>query len=478
MLGMKKILLVMGIGMMAALAGCAGKDVDPVGQAVDNIVSEDEILDVEIPGSEAAGNGILESNFSENGISENSASESVGEQDNNAEQTEPEDDGVYFTMEEVKALDIPEDMLAYWLVLNSKIPFISSNEGCQEFYFDEYYWYNESTTVRFKYSTYLFADLDQDGDMEMILTGSMPDTTQLFDYQDGRVYGYQFRFRGLKGIRTNGVYDFANSASNGGYARITEFDHGSYTEEVLAYWDVYSNGDGIFEVEGREVSQDELSEYLVTITEAEKVEQVYSSEGILDLLNEYLLEGLSEEEVYMLRHVAVEPMSDTAEYPMEPEVMQAYYEVLTSEKEFISVTDDNERYYLNDYHQRNGKYDEDYQILYFSIVDMDGDGMYEVVFNCVYDITQILHYENGNVYSYQYDYKYSTNAIGAMNGQGIFDMGYRYDENSGSIHQFGRVVSFNEDGCVTEEVDYNGNINDDRIRYYYFSEELIEKYFR
>lgn len=58
---MKKILLVMGISMMAALAGCAGKEDENAGQAAENIVSEDEIADDEI--SEAV--------LSENGISEN-----------------------------------------------------------------------------------------------------------------------------------------------------------------------------------------------------------------------------------------------------------------------------------------------------------------------------------------------------------------------------------------------------------------------
>lgn len=31
-----------------------------------------------------------------------------------------------------------EDLLAYWLVLNGKQPFISTDEGNQEFYWDEY----------------------------------------------------------------------------------------------------------------------------------------------------------------------------------------------------------------------------------------------------------------------------------------------------------------------------------------------------
>ena len=107
---------------------------------------------------------------------------------------------------------------------------------------------------------------------------------------------------------------------------------------------------------------------------------------------------------------------------------------------------------------------------------MDRDGSYEVVLFCDPWVTQILHYEDGNVYSYQFDY---DGGIGAIANAGIFSTdnlyyyGYGLDDD-----KYGIINSFNEDECVIEEVDYNGNINDDRIRYYYFSEELIEQYFK
>ena len=52
---------------------------------------------------------------------------------------EPEDGGEaeYSSKEEIEVLGIPENMLAYWMVLNSKKPFVSANEDCQEFFWDE-----------------------------------------------------------------------------------------------------------------------------------------------------------------------------------------------------------------------------------------------------------------------------------------------------------------------------------------------------
>ena len=189
-----------------------------------------------------------------------------------------------------------------------------------------------------------------------------------------------------------------------------------------------------------------------------------------ELLDEYLLAGLSEEELYMVKHIAVEPMTDTAEYSMEPEIMQAYYEVLVGEKEFISVMDDNRLFYIDSYQDRNENDRGEDEILYFSIVDIDRDGVYEVILTD--DETNILNYKDGSIYCYRYRY----DEIGAITNSGIFSMGNLY--YFGYDDKYGIINSFEEDGCDIEEVDYNGNINDDRIRYYYFSEELIEQYFK
>lgn len=139
---------------------------------------------------------------------------------------------------------------------------------------------------------------------------------------------------------------------------------------------------------------------------------------------------------------------------------------MSSEKSFISVTDDNQEYYLNNYHLKKGKQDEDFRILYFSIVDMDQDGIYELVLTGGWEITQIMHYEEGQVYSYQFDY---YDEIGDIAKDGVFVTGP--PSNSG----YGKIVSFETDGCIIEPVDNHSSINDDRIRYNFFSEEAIKQ---
>lgn len=79
---MKKILLVMGVGILVLSGGCSGKPEDVTNQFSDSIVSEDKVSENLISGnetsdSEVSANGILENVISENGISEDETPETV-----------------------------------------------------------------------------------------------------------------------------------------------------------------------------------------------------------------------------------------------------------------------------------------------------------------------------------------------------------------------------------------------------------------
>ncbi len=384
----------------------------------------------------------------------------------------PQDATVYFTMEDVKALGLPEDMLAYWLVLNNKMPFVSYDVGGQEFYWDEYFFSFGALDTDWKEMYWddpmLFSIVDMNNDFKNEIIISYAGIVRMLHYEDGMVYVYQWLERSMSPIYVDGVFASYGGSGSGyeSFERFTELSKDGCNVETIA---MTQNFD-YYEIRGISVSEEEYEEFRHMIVDVGDAERIDYTEELLD---KYLLAGLSEEELYMVKHVAVEPMTDdVAEYPMEPEVMQAYYEVLTGEREFISITDNQQKFYLDHYRQMFGEYKENYQILYFSIVDMDGDGSYEVVLTGVPRVTQILHYEDGNVYSYQFDY---YDEIGAMTSQGIFNIDHTFGV---IIYRYGRIASFNEDGCDIEDVEYDGKINDDRIRYHYFSEDLIEQYFR
>lgn len=445
---MKKIKVISNISTVLILCcfigGCVSEQVSGEVQQVSgaDIVNVSE-GDIEEPPQNLSGN----------------ESEILTSSENEAQNVSPELEGensTYYTMEEVKALDIPEDMLAYWMVLNGKKPFVSYDMRGQEFYWDEFW--------GIRADQFMIVDMDNDGGKEVVLY-CWPESAWILHYEDNSVYGYEFAFRGMLEIHTNGIYQGSSGAGSGVYCRLTELNADGYTVETLVEYDYYGH---VYEVGGKDASEEEALEFIESIRDGSEL-----ADRIDGANSSYLLGSLTAEDRSIVENVQREEiLYPTASYPMGAETMKAYYDVLMSQREFISTMDDNERFYLEDYYPR-----EEYQpdeilvssmwrpdrIWYFSIVDMDGDGTYEVVLDSTYS-REILSYRNGEVYSYR------------MNGGAI--------SNSGIVciaeysQKYGRIVSFNDYKYVMETVDYNGDINDDRIQYYSFTEELIEQYFR
>ena len=312
--------------------------------------------------------------------------------------------------------EIKQNLLAFYLVINNKKPFISADEGCQEFYWDEYYWHQGELELSFTISGFMLVDMDGDDEEELVLTGYMPETTQVLDYQEGKVYSYQFAYRGMKRILPNGVYDGSSGYDINGFYRIY-FDKGTYEEERLAYME-----HDYYEVEGVEVSSEEFYAYTEAFANADQVEDIDFTE---EMLKKNLLGDLTKEEWDIVENIAPEEMKEE-DIPYTAEELQVYSDVLTEGKEFICVTDEGQKFFLEDNYVRNKAGDDEYQILYFSIADMDGDEKPEIVLTCYPDTVLILHDA----------------------GEGV--RGYRF-----SIYDEMRT----------------GNGISDRIRYHFFSEE-------
>lgn len=378
-----------------------------------------------------------------------------------------------FSPEDVAALGLQEELLAYWLVLNSKKPFVSTNEGSQEFYWDEYFWdmgrpyWNQGSWVG-RMSHFLLVDMDGDGSFELVLDGFVG-TTQLFHYEDGVVYSWQLSYRGMKNIKINGVYNGSSSAGIGGWYRITEFHGDSYTKETLAYLNTnyIDEEKSYYEVEGREVSSDEFYAYAEQLRDLEEAETFDFTE---DLLEEKLLGGLNEEELSIVRNIPVEAMQEE-ELPYAEEELAAYTGVLTGRKALISADDGTELFIRGNYlEDREGH--SVYQAAYFSIADMDGDGLPEVILTCfsaedaAYGETFILHSVGTDVIGYQCpEYKFVT----------IFKAGSFCCSALRGL--YGQILSFGESGCEWEIVDEADLSDTDPVRYYTFSNKTLKEVF-
>ena len=129
----------------------------------------------------------------------------------------------------------------------------------------------------------MLVDMNGDGSNEVVLYCS-PESTQVLHYEEGVVYSYQFVFRGMKRIHQNGVYEGSDGAANTSYHRLTELNKDGYLEETIAVMDDY------YEVEGTEVTREELSDYVQDIESVELAETVEFTEDMLIrcLLGEFI----------------------------------------------------------------------------------------------------------------------------------------------------------------------------------------------
>lgn len=204
--------------------------------------------------------------------------------------------------EEIAALGIREDMLAYWMVLNSKKPFVSMNEDGQKFYWNEYNWCLGRPVEQRQADYFMIVDMNGDGANEIVL-GCSPESTQVLHYEDGEVYSYQFVFRGMKRIRSNGIYEGSDGASSTFYYRLTELNKDGYKEETIAVMD----GD-YYEVEGNEAAYEEFCDYVDPIESVALADCMEFTESMLD---RQLLGNLSEQELALLKRIPEENLPES-----------------------------------------------------------------------------------------------------------------------------------------------------------------------
>lgn len=78
-----------------------------------------------------------------------------------------------------------------------------------------------------------------------------------------------------------------------------------------------------------------------------------------------------------------------------------FWKVFNSEQKFVSTDNDNQEFYWKDFdYIVEGEIAEDYEIHRFTLVDLDQDGVNEIVLvGAMPESTQVLRYEYGVIYS-------------------------------------------------------------------------------
>ncbi len=247
-------------------------------------------------------------------------------------------------------------------------------------------------------------------------------------------------------ISEDGIYDASDGAQGYTFYRLTELNKDGYEYELLAERHI-----GDYEIAGKEVTEEEFYAYVDTILDREVEPMDYTE----DMLASYLLGELSEQEITLVKRIPKEDMLESEpDYREHKQALQLYAKVLTGEQDVIFVIDKT--------------FDHPQKVLpiYFSLVDMEGDGTPELVFSCYYDVTWILHYREGEIYGYPLD------AALDITTDGVLWAKYQQLSPTG----YARITAFEEDGCRIEPVENYQKGSHGRVRYYYYSEETMAQW--
>lgn len=445
------------------------------------------------------GNAVIQDTIEER-IMEEALDEQPAEAEENAGGETGEDfqqqEEYVSSMEEIEALGLPKDMLAFWLVLTGRKPFVSVEDGYQEFYWDEYCWRFGEPKYPYHVSHFMLIDMNGDGAEEVVMYCS-PESTQVLYYEDGVVYNHQFVFRGMKRISTNGIYEGSSGAANSVFCRLTELDKDGCEEELLARMD----GE-YFEIGGQEVSQKEFSDYIDFIYADGEAETMEFTEAMLDTR---LLGDLSEEELFIVKHAPVdEEKAVTINEPGKGNHKMLFWRVANGWWKFTSTDDRDYReqeFDLKDFRRFLGDSEPDYQVERFALVDLDGDGRDEMILQCYPDAIQVLHMSDEIYYTEYgsipigrvvYSYQWKASDMMGIRMNGIY---CRYDGSSRFAYY--RITEFNAEGYtdkllarsfnghyevegqeVTEEefYDFIESLEEERIEFYNFTETNLRKY--
>lgn len=129
-------------------------------------------------------------------------------------------------------------------------------------------------------------------------------------------------------------------------------------------------------------------------------------------------------------------------YSFEEDLL-AYWRVLNNEQPFVSTNEDYQEFYWNEYNWWLGRQVEYHHADSFMLVDMDGDGGNEVVLYCSPESTQVLHYEDGVVYGYQFGFR----GMKRIHQNGVYE-----GSDGAASTSYHRLTELNKEGCTEETI--------------------------
>ncbi len=291
---------------------------------------------------------------------------------------------------------------AYNAIIQNKTKFFSQADNkdvyLQEFYKELYanIYSEPDPDIEYILSKLHFAmvDLDSDGVVEIILSIKDIDHMVILHYEDGTVYAHgAFGNRQMGGIKTDGSFGWSGGAGYSGYSKIQFFGI-TYNFKELASYETISYQEGsseqsVYLIGSKTVTKDE---YFAFQKEQELKEYAiwrpFNENNNNDILNMY---------------------AESKSNFNKNEAMEALKSVLQNETKLYSTNENKYVYFKDSAYLSDIPHDNPLSWVTFTIVDMDGDGIDEVVLtaNDSYGFeTEVLRYDSGTVYSYGFGFRH------------------------------------------------------------------------
>lgn len=135
-------------------------------------------------------------------------------------------------------------MEAYKTILQSEVEFFSTDDK-KYVYLNDFLKEASGAEVNLKVTNFAVLDMDGDEIPEVVLElslGDYPDYFEILHYKNDTVYGYNFVYRGLMQLKTDGTFRYSNSGTDIGYGKL-KFESNNSETEILGYSEASYNND-------------------------------------------------------------------------------------------------------------------------------------------------------------------------------------------------------------------------------------------
>ena len=183
-----------------------------------------------------------------------------------------------------KAADSAAAKEAYKEVLLNKMTFYSTNDK-KDYILNDFDYWSEHENLPLQIVRFTVIDRGSNGIPMVVLelTSGFDGAFEVLHYEDGKVYGFNHSYRGMRELTTDGIYLGSSGAADGGFYKAS-IKKDIYKEEALGYSESGADGSISYYIGESKVTESQYDDFLEKMwahaRENEAVWHDYTDENI------------------------------------------------------------------------------------------------------------------------------------------------------------------------------------------------------